>query len=70
VQLGFFSSRQNAQQLADKVGADGLPVFLITINQSGKKLERVLVGPWESRAKASEVAERLKKAGYAGQVTQ
>jgi cell division septation protein DedD len=70
VQLGSFSSRKNAQQLADKVGADGLPVFLMTIDRSGKKLYRVRVGPWESRAKASEVAERLKKAGYAGQVTQ
>jgi len=70
VQLGSFSSRQNAQQLADEVGARGFPVFLMTIDRSGKKLYRVRVGPRESRAQAAELAERLRKAGYSGQVTQ
>jgi len=70
VQLGSFSSRENAQQLANEVGARGFPVFLMTLDRSGKKLYRVRVGPRESRAQAAELAERLKKAGYSGQVTQ
>jgi len=70
VQLGSFSSRENAQQLADEVGGRGFPVFRMTLDRSGKKLYRVRVGPRESRAQATELAERLKKAGYSGQVTQ
>jgi cell division septation protein DedD len=70
VQLGSFSSRENAQQLAEEVGGRGFPVFLMTLERSGKKLYRVRVGPRESRAQATELAERLKKAGYSGQVTQ
>ena len=70
VQLGSFSSQQNARQLADKVGGSGFPVFLMELDRSGKKLYRVRVGPRDTRAQATELAGRLKKAGYSGQVTQ
>jgi len=38
--------------------------------QAGKTLYRVRVGPRDSRAQATELAERLANAGYQGQVTQ
>ncbi len=70
VQLGSFSSRQNAQRLADEVSGHGFSVFLMPLDRSGKTLYRVRVGPRESRAQAAELAGRLTKAGYSGQVTQ
>jgi DedD protein len=70
VQLGSFSSKQNARQLADEVGGRGFPVFLMELDQSGKTLYRVRVGPQDSRAQATELAARLQRAGYSGQVTQ
>ena len=69
VQLGSFSSRDNAQQLANKVGDSGFPVFLSSVDRSGKKLYRVRVGPLQSRPQAEELAGRLSQAGYTGQVT-
>jgi DedD protein len=70
VQLGSFSSKQNARQLADEVGGRGFPVFLMELDQSGKTLYRVRVGPQNTRAQATELAARLQRAGYSGQVTQ
>jgi len=40
------------------------------LDRSGKALYRVRVGPRETRAQATELAGRLLKAGYDGQVTQ
>ena len=70
VQLGSFSSQQNARRLAGEVGGHGFSVFLMSLDRSGKKLYRVRVGPLKTRAEATELATRLKKLGYSGQVTQ
>ena len=70
VQLGSFSSQQNARRLANDVGGHGFPVFLMSLDRSGKKLYRVRVGPLETRAQATELAGRLAKLGYSGQVMQ
>jgi len=70
VQLGSFSSQQNARRLAGEVGGHGFSVFLMPLDRSGKKLYRVRVGPLKTRAEATELAARLKKLGYSGQVTQ
>ncbi len=70
VQLGSFSSQQNARRLASEVGGHGFSVFLMPLNRSGKKLYRVRVGPLKTRAEATKLAGRLKKLGYSGQVTQ
>lgn len=69
VQLGSFSNKQNAQRLADEVSGRGFPAFLMALDRSGKKLYRVRVGPRETRAQATELAGRLAKVGYSGQVT-
>jgi len=70
VQLGSFSSRQNAQRLADEVSGRGFSVFLMPLDRSGKKLYRVRVGPRDTRAQAAELAGDLAKIGYSGQVAQ
>ena len=70
VQLGSFSSQANAQQLTDSVSQKGFPAFMMSVDRAGKKLYRVRVGPKESRPQAEELAVRLNKAGFAGQVTQ
>jgi len=59
VQLGSFSSKQNARQLADEVGGRGFPVFLMELDRSGKTLYRVRGGPQDTRAQATELAGRL-----------
>jgi len=69
VQLGSFSSQQNAQRLADEVSGHGFSVFLMSLDRSGKKLYRVRVGPRDTRAQATALAGRLAKVGYSGQVT-
>jgi len=70
VQLGSFSDKKNAERLATAVSKNGFSTYLMPSQQSGKLLYRVRVGPRDSRAQASELAERLAKAGYKGQVTQ
>jgi len=69
VQLGSFSSRKNAQRLADEVSKRGFKTFLMPLDRSGKKLYRVRVGPRDTRAQAAELAGRLARVGYSGQVT-
>ena len=70
VQLGSFGDKQNAERLAAAVSQNGFPAYLMSLEQSGKTLYRVRVGPRDSRAQASELAERLAKAGYKGKVMQ
>ncbi len=69
VQLGSFSSKQNARRLADEVSGRGFKTFLMPLDRSGKTLYRVRVGPRDTRAQATELAGRLAKSGYSGQVT-
>ena len=71
VQLGSFSSRANAQGLADKTRAKGFQSYLMPIERSGKTLYRVRVGPpKKSRNEAAKLARQLKQAGFTGQVAE
>lgn len=71
VQLGSFSSRKNAQGLADKTSARGFQAYLMPVERSGKTLYRVRVGPpSKTRGEASKLAERLAAAGFKGQVAE
>ncbi|MBM4222082.1 MAG: hypothetical protein FJ170_09070, partial [Gammaproteobacteria bacterium] len=66
VQLGSFSSRQNAEGLEKKLAAAG---FDATIRKSDKgSLLRVLAGPRADRDAAVILQGKLKAAGYTGQV--
>jgi cell division septation protein DedD len=67
VQLGVFSSQQNAEGLAKKLKAGG---FSATVRKtSNGAMSRVLVGPRADREAAVALAGKLKAAGFAGQVT-
>jgi len=70
VQLGSFASKPNAEGLASKVKAAGYPSYLVTLDRDGRTLYRVRVGPPdEQRSSAEQLAGRLERAGYSGQVT-
>lgn len=67
VQLGSFSSAQNAERLAAKLKAGG---FDAKIRKGSKgSMSRVLVGPRADRDAAVALAAKLSAAGFAGQVT-
>ena len=56
VQLGSFAEQANAQRLADEVGQHGFDTFLMPLQQSGRTLYRVRVGPSETRNQAAALA--------------
>jgi cell division septation protein DedD len=60
VSVGAFGSPDNAEALADRVRADGFPVFLA----SQGSLTLVLVGPYERLADAESAAERIRQGDY------
>lgn len=67
VQMGSFSSKQNADGLAKKLQASG---FEVTVRKTTNgAMSRVLVGPRADREAAAALAGKLKAAGFAGQVT-
>ena len=61
VQLGMFTSVENAQALRARLEAQGIPVFLET---------RVVVGPFRDRAEADAARKRLNALGVAGVLAQ
>ena len=63
VQVGSFSSRDNAQRLASELRGRGLLAFLSQIESDGKTLHRVRVGPQASRDEAAQVAAALEASG-------
>jgi DedD protein len=67
VQLGSFSSQQNAERLVAKLKAGG---FDATIRKgSNGSMLRVLVGPQADRDAAVALSGKLSAAGFAGQLT-
>ena len=69
VQLGSFSNKDNAEKLAADLRKQGYAAFLsqLTTN-SGELRHRVRIGPQKDREGAEEMARRLSRAGYEGQV--
>jgi DedD protein len=68
VQLGSFSSQENAEKLAADLRKQGFAAFLSQLSTASGQLHRVRIGPQKDRASAEAVAERLEKAGQKGQV--
>ena len=68
VQLGSFSSEANANRLAAELKRKGFGAFLSRVPGSSGELLRVRVGPQANRPAAEAMAERLRAAGYRGQV--
>jgi DedD protein len=63
VQVGSFSSRENAGRLASQLKAQGFAAYVSRYQDGGRILHRVRVGPVASRPEAESLAERLSQAG-------
>ncbi len=61
VQLGSFSSEQNAWALRDKLRNKGYHAFVERVTEGGKMVIRVRIGPELQRAKADAVQQKLEK---------
>ena len=68
VQLGSFSSQENAEKLAADLRKQGFAAFLSQLSTSSGQLHRVRVGPQKDREAADAMAARLQKAGHTGKV--
>ena len=70
VQVGSFSSRENADRLAHSLKLKGYGAFVSESSSRGRNWYRVRVGPERDRAAADAVAARLRAAGHRGAVAQ
>jgi DedD protein len=68
VQLGSFSSKENAEKLAAELRRQGFAAFLSQLDMASTQLHRVRIGPQKDRQAAEAMAARLAKAGHEGQV--
>ncbi|MFO7326119.1 MAG: SPOR domain-containing protein [Pseudomonadota bacterium] len=66
VQLGSFSSEQNAQGLAGRMRARGFSIQVSKVQSGGRDLFRVRAGPEKSREAALALRSRLAAAGEQG----
>lgn len=66
VQLGSFSSQDNAQRLARELRGKGFTVQVSQVTSGGTQLHRVRAGPEADRAAATALRERLAAAGTRG----
>lgn len=63
VQVGSFSNAENAQRLARDLRARGFKAFVSPHESDGQKRMRVRVGPEQDRARAEQLAKRLRRDG-------
>jgi DedD protein len=68
VQLGSFSSKDNAERLVHDMNARGFSTFIAPITTNGRELYRVRVGPTRDRASAEALATELKRVGQSGSI--
>jgi cell division protein FtsN len=63
VQVGAFSSQDDAEQQRAKLALQGIGAKISEREQGGRTIHRVRVGPYESQAEAVAQQERLKSGG-------
>lgn len=68
VQVGSFSSEDNAKRLQSRLNSAGFDTFQARLVTDSGTMHRVRVGPVADRAAAESLAARLGKAGYPGRV--
>lgn len=66
VQVGSFSSQDNAQRLARELRSKGFTVQVSQVTSAGAQLHRVRVGPEADRTAATALRDRLAAAGTRG----
>ncbi len=64
VQVGAFSSLENARKLTLKLQAQGLSAYISAVDSLNKKVYKVRVGGFLSRQEAMAAESRLKTRGY------
>ena len=70
VQLGSFSNKENAEDLAASLRKQGYAAFVSQLQTDNGILHRVRIGPQKDRASAEAMAARLAKVGHDGKVMQ
>ena len=68
VQLGSFSSKDNAEKLAADLRKQGYAAFLSQLQTAAGVMHRVRIGPQKDRESAEAMATRLSKVGHNGKV--
>ena len=63
VQVGSFSSQDNAERLRDELKKKGYRAFVTRVSDDDRTLYRVRVGPEQDRERADLLARRLRKDG-------
>ncbi len=61
IQVGSFSSKENAVALRDRLKSDNYKVFVDKVSSHGKPSYRVLIGPNANRAKLEPFKVKLEK---------
>ena len=65
VQIGAFTSKENASALAEKTKSQGLGSYIVTEQKSGAPLYKVRVkNPNKTRGEAAALAKRLEADGH------
>lgn len=59
VQIGSFSSKENASRLVDRLKADKLPAYFEDLSSKGKTIYRVRVGPIDSKVATEKMKQKL-----------
>jgi len=62
IQVLVSSEETKAREILDRLRRSGFRAFLSPVTDGGRTLYRVRVGPFERKAQAEEVAERLREA--------
>ncbi len=70
VQVGSFSSEENAERLAAKLRDRGYPAFVALSLVDGQSMHRVRVGPEPDRGRAETLADRLRRDGQTGKLVE
>ncbi len=68
VQLGAFSDRAKADNLAADLRRQGFAAFLTKVSTDKGQLHRVRIGPQADRAAAEAVAKKLESSGHTSRV--
>jgi DedD protein len=61
VQVGTFSSAENANHLRDKLKSHGHTVHMESVTLAGKKAQRLRVGPFSNKEQAVKVQTQIRK---------
>jgi tetratricopeptide (TPR) repeat protein len=68
VQVGFFSSKENALNLSEELAKKDFPAYLEEEAASDKTSYRVKIGKFKTQQEAEELGKKLSQAGYSTKI--